>query len=205
MATKLYSNKRTPEVMAKVVQEDEKYGTVLLEYTTGDNVGKTVNITKATLKRWWTTAGEIEEPEAAEQPKAAEEKKEPEFVTKVTPKIKKEKAVKVNKQDKIDYINILCGRNNIVAVPKNTHPDALRIRRPLDDDKFVNLGEIKINHTNFVLYTSRVIVVDESKFGCIVDKDSTGRAKIKFNLDDSALEYAINQLLESEDKKDGKN
>lgn len=210
---KLYSNKNRPEDTAIIVEENDKFKTVLLEYRTGENAGKTINITTATLKRWWKIVGEVEIDDGQTEEAVAEEEtaKEPEkLVTKVTPTAKKKaKAIKINKQEKIDYLDILCKRLGFVSIPKKSHPDVIRLHKveKLDDGstKEKNFGEIKINHTSFVLYTSRVIILDQDKFSFIVDTDPSGRAKIKFNIDDNALEYVMEQLAESEVKNNGKN
>jgi hypothetical protein len=48
----IYTNKKHPEVTAKIVKQPNE-STVILEYLTGDEVGKTVTVTTGTLKRWW--------------------------------------------------------------------------------------------------------------------------------------------------------
>lgn len=48
-----YVSKKDPSVIAKVVEQNEKYKTVILEYLTGENAGKTISITTSTLHRWW--------------------------------------------------------------------------------------------------------------------------------------------------------
>lgn len=209
---KLYSNRNNPEDTAIIVEENDKFKTVLLEYRTGENAGKTIKITTSTLKRWWKIAGEVEiDDEEENEVEKEEPAKEPEkFVTKVTPTTKKmSKAIKINKQEKIDYLDILCKRLGFVSIPKKSHPDVIRLHKveKLDDGstKEKNFGEIKINHTSFVLYTSRIIILDQDKFSFIVDTDPSGRAKIKFNIDDTALEYVMEQLAESEVKNNGKN
>lgn len=57
----MYVSKKNEEVRAKVIQEEEKYGTVLLEYVSGEKVGKNFSITTSTLKRWWRKADETVE------------------------------------------------------------------------------------------------------------------------------------------------
>ena len=56
----MYQSKKDESVMAKVVETDEKYKTSILEYTTGEKVGQTINVTEATLKRWWKKVEETE-------------------------------------------------------------------------------------------------------------------------------------------------
>lgn len=53
MINKIYSSKKDTEVKAVVISVEEKFGTVLIKYLTGDKTGKTANITTSTLKRWW--------------------------------------------------------------------------------------------------------------------------------------------------------
>ena len=48
-----YQSKKDETVTAKLVSEEEKYGTVILEYLTGNEIGKTISVTTSTLKRWW--------------------------------------------------------------------------------------------------------------------------------------------------------
>ena len=53
----IYTNKKHPEVTAKIVKQPNE-STVILEYLTGDEVGKTVTVTTGTLKRWWSKSTE---------------------------------------------------------------------------------------------------------------------------------------------------
>ena len=53
MVGQIYSSKKDSQVSAKVISFDDKFNTVLIEYLTGDKIGKTANITTSTLKRWW--------------------------------------------------------------------------------------------------------------------------------------------------------
>ena len=50
---KVYVSKRDENVTAKIIQEDEKFKTVIIEYLTGDKAGQNNSITTSTLKRWW--------------------------------------------------------------------------------------------------------------------------------------------------------
>lgn len=50
---KVYVSKRDENVTAKIIQEDEKFKTVIIEYLTGDKSGQNNSITTSTLKRWW--------------------------------------------------------------------------------------------------------------------------------------------------------
>ena len=49
----IYTSKKHPNVTAKIVKEPNT-ATVILEYLTGDEVGKTVTVSTSTLKRWWS-------------------------------------------------------------------------------------------------------------------------------------------------------
>lgn len=57
----IYQSKKDEDVTAKIESREEKYGTVLLEYVSGPNAGKTVSITLSTLKRWWKLVDTKEE------------------------------------------------------------------------------------------------------------------------------------------------
>lgn len=59
---KVYVSKRNENVTAKIIKEDEKFKTVVIEYLTGDKAGQNNSITTSTLKRWWKET-EIEEVE----------------------------------------------------------------------------------------------------------------------------------------------
>lgn len=50
---KIYVSKRNENVTAKIIKEDEKFKTVVIEYLTGDKAGQNNSITTSTLKRWW--------------------------------------------------------------------------------------------------------------------------------------------------------
>lgn len=56
----LYVSRKDNETLAKLVGEEEKYGTVMLEYVSGEKVGKSINITNSTLKRWWKPVEDTE-------------------------------------------------------------------------------------------------------------------------------------------------
>ena len=49
----MYQSKRNPEIKAKLESKDEKFKTVILEYVSGNEAGKTISITESTFKRWW--------------------------------------------------------------------------------------------------------------------------------------------------------
>lgn len=66
---KTYQSKKNPEVIAKLLSEDDKCKTAMLEYIEGPDAGKTVTVTMPTLKRWWKCVGaDAEVEEEAEQP-----------------------------------------------------------------------------------------------------------------------------------------
>ena len=50
---KIYVSRRDENVTAKLDEAYTNKQTVMLEYLTGDKVGKTTSITHCTLKRWW--------------------------------------------------------------------------------------------------------------------------------------------------------
>ena len=56
----IYKSKKDKNILAKVVEQDEERKTVILEYITGEQSGKTFNITTSTLKRWWSKVNESE-------------------------------------------------------------------------------------------------------------------------------------------------
>lgn len=51
---KKYISKKDTSIIAILEKDNDKYGTVTLCYETGPNVGRAFDITKSTLKRWWT-------------------------------------------------------------------------------------------------------------------------------------------------------
>lgn len=50
---KIYVSRRDENVTAKLDETYSNEQTVILEYLTGDKIGKTTSITHSTLKRWW--------------------------------------------------------------------------------------------------------------------------------------------------------
>ena len=48
-----YQSKKDATIYAKLASKDEKFGTVILVYETGESVGKSISVTTSTLKRWW--------------------------------------------------------------------------------------------------------------------------------------------------------
>lgn len=48
-----YQSKKDPTVTAILVSQNEKYNTVSMQYTSGDNEGKNFDVSLSTLKRWW--------------------------------------------------------------------------------------------------------------------------------------------------------
>lgn len=55
----IYQSKKDPNVKVKILNKEEKYGTVLMEYISGEKKGTTTSITLATLHRWWTVVTDI--------------------------------------------------------------------------------------------------------------------------------------------------
>lgn len=52
----IYESKKNNEIRAKLIKESSV--TVILEYVSGPDVGKTITITTGTLKRWWSKSTE---------------------------------------------------------------------------------------------------------------------------------------------------
>ena len=48
-----YQSKKNPEVFAAFDMANEKYNTTRLIYLTGENKGKSFDVSNSTLKRWW--------------------------------------------------------------------------------------------------------------------------------------------------------
>lgn len=60
----IYKSKKDETLTAKVVSTDEKCNTCILEYLSGDKVGKTIALTNSTLKRWWK---KVDEPKTVDE------------------------------------------------------------------------------------------------------------------------------------------
>ena len=45
-----YQSKKDATIYAKLASKDEKFGTVILVYETGESVGKSISVTTSTLK-----------------------------------------------------------------------------------------------------------------------------------------------------------
>ena len=48
-----YQSKKDENVTATLISENEKYKTATLKYDSGDDEGKTFDVSQSTLKRWW--------------------------------------------------------------------------------------------------------------------------------------------------------
>ena len=59
-----YQSKKDETVFADLVETEEKYGTVMLVYTSGEKNGKSFSVTTSTLKRWWK---KVEDEKVAEK------------------------------------------------------------------------------------------------------------------------------------------
>lgn len=81
---KIYVSRRDENVTAKLDESYSNEQTVMLEYLTGDKVGKTTSITHSTLKRWWKvvevedTMEEVDETDTNIEPLADGDSKEQE-------------------------------------------------------------------------------------------------------------------------------
>lgn len=75
---KVYVSKRNENVTAKIIKEDEKFKTVVIEYLTGDKAGQNNSITTSTLKRWWKET-EVEDSQVEEELTVEDEMKQVEL------------------------------------------------------------------------------------------------------------------------------
>lgn len=73
---KVYVSKRDENVTAKLDENYTNEQTVILDYLTGDKVGKNTCVTKATLKRWWKEIEVINETNEALELLAGSDSKE---------------------------------------------------------------------------------------------------------------------------------
>lgn len=124
----LYESKRNEGLQAKIVEENEKTKTVILEYLTSENKGKTISVSISTFKRWWKKIEVEEENQAQEMSEAVEElvKDVPDEVEKACEELKvdsdtldpiekeKPKKVKIKKEKSLPLYSI----ENIIDVCK---------------------------------------------------------------------------------------
>ena len=194
---KLYESKKDSSVQAKLVQQNKKFGTVIIEYVTGDNVGKNISISEATLKRWWRNAGEVEETsETAEEVAPEPEKKEPELVTKVRVpgKARKDIIPAIDRDSKVEYLQLLAKRYPDVTI-KVKESDKYELIFSKSD---VRLGKICVKLRKFVCYTNRVLTF--KNISDFIVSEVTGMAKIEGAAEDALLETLFTALIESEDR-----
>ena len=60
MKSKIYLSTKDHETKLRLLEEDEKCKTCLLEYVNGPKAGTTVAFSSSTIKRWWKEIGEEE-------------------------------------------------------------------------------------------------------------------------------------------------
>ena len=60
-----YQSKKDENVTATLISENEKYKTVTLKYDSGDDEGKTFDVSQSTLKRWWKKVDSVEDDNSA--------------------------------------------------------------------------------------------------------------------------------------------
>lgn len=196
--SKVYSKKDNPEIKGRIVEENQKYGSVVIEYLTGDEAGKTTNISTSTLKRWWKVEGEVDDEKVEQGKKEADEAAKQaeidaqEFVTKVKPTKKKKPSVEaIDRGSKVEYLKVLAERYGATVDTKPTDKYEIRIYR---DGK--RLGHICIKLRKFVMYTKRAIILKEpAKF---IAEEVSGMAKIECLPEDALLEAMFVALFESE-------
>ena len=116
----MYQNKRNGEV-AKLVQMDDKFKTVLLE----KEDGKTVNVTFSTFKRWWKRLDTVE---AVEPEKTPEQDQED--ITEVMEQEVTEQPVKQDKPAKVKK----------ARTPKKVDPDVTDVKNFIQDEVVDNMG-----------------------------------------------------------------
>lgn len=101
---KIYVSRRDENVTAKLEEAYTNEQTVMLEYLTGDKVGKTTSITHSTLKRWWKA---VEVEEVKEEDTYLEE----ELIYTV------EDAKAFNKLSKVEKIELSTEEHKLVPMP----------------------------------------------------------------------------------------
>lgn len=194
--SKVYSSKREEGVTGRIVEENKKYGTVVVEYLSGENIGKTTCISTSTLHRWWNVVGDIED-EIIESDLAdtVEPEPEPELVTQVkATRKKKPKIDSVDRDSKVAYLELLAKQAGATTEQKKTDPYEIRIFKD-----GVRLGIICIKLKKYTLYTRRTLhFADVSGFS--IDETNGGEVKVTSSTpEDSALEILFNTLFESEE------
>lgn len=60
-----YQSKKDENVTATLISENEKYKTATLKYDSGDDEGKTFDVSQSTLKRWWKKVDSVEDDNSA--------------------------------------------------------------------------------------------------------------------------------------------
>lgn len=58
---KIYVSRKDETVKAKLVEYNEKFKTYMVEFITGDRIGKTTSFSASTIKRWWKETESSEE------------------------------------------------------------------------------------------------------------------------------------------------
>jgi hypothetical protein len=198
--SKVYSKKDKPEIKGRIVEENKKFGSVVIEYLTGEEAGKTTNISNSTLKRWWRVEGEVDDAQVEEERKEADEAAKQaeidaqELVTKIKPTKKKKPTINaIDRDSKVEYLNVLAERYGATVDAKPTDKYEIRVYR---DGK--RLGHICIKLRKFVMYTKRAVIFkDADKF--TVEQVTSGHAKIECLPEDALLEAMFVALFESEE------
>lgn len=186
---KVYTNKKDPEIKAKLVGEEPKYKTVALEYLNGKDAGKVINISEATLKRWWKVDNEVADEttdEPADETTAVDEPEE--LVTRVKPTKKSKPTIPaIDKEQKFTYLQLLADRYGLTLRQKKTHPYDVIVLK--NDSK---LGELCIKLRKFVLYTLNTL--EFSDVANLIINEVNGTSKIEMPAEDSYLEMMMQTL-----------
>jgi hypothetical protein len=107
---KIYESKRHAGVKAELLEVRDREATVMMEYITGDKKGKTFDISKSTLKRWWKAVVEdIEQPVDDVKPVESDQEQEPEAEQKVITTKNTTKKSK-NKVDTSNYLQVVTNK-----------------------------------------------------------------------------------------------
>lgn len=191
---KIYTSKKDETVKVKIVEENEKFKTVLVEFLTGPNKGTTRNITTSTLKRWYKLEKECdvepqsEKPVESEKPiikkpedKKPEVKKETKKVAKKSGKKKKEKESVKIEDKRLELKEMLIGSLQFAGIEFKTY-DKLPFRVMIQKNS-KNVIYVIFNKKNVMLRVKSpnddilVDYVDGVETGCNHHFDCKGTIK----------------------------
>ena len=147
----IFVSKKDNETKIKVVKEDKRASTFMVEFLNGDKKGSSTVYSSSTIKRWWKKC-DVDFTELKES--------KPEVINKIAPledghSVKNEKSE--NKKNNIDFIlpDIIDSLSDYVQVPYKTNRNYITIKTNTEKPK--RLAEVDVLSKKVTVYMRRKV------------------------------------------------